>query len=101
MRGFIEFIRTQGVVGLAIGFILGAAVAKTVTAIVEDIINPLIGILLGHFGDLAKATTEIHGVVFKYGDLISNLINLIIIACVVYFGVKALRLDKLDVKKDK
>jgi large-conductance mechanosensitive channel len=80
MKGFIHFIRTQGIVGLAIGFI--------------------IGILLGKAGDITKLTLDIHGVVFKWGDFLSNLINLIIIALVIYFIFHALRLDRLDVKKD-
>jgi large conductance mechanosensitive channel len=100
MIGFIEFIRTQGVVGLAIGVILGAAVARTVTALVEDIINPIIGILLGKAGDLNEMSTTVRGVEFLWGDLLSNLINLIVIAAVVYYGVKLLRLDKLDHKKE-
>src|SRR4051812_2828766 len=100
-RGFIDFIRTQGVVGLAVGFIIGGAVAKTVTAIVEDLVNPIVGLLLNHFSNLAEATASFHGVTIKWGDLLSNIINLIIISFIVYFGVKALRLEKLDKKKDK
>ena len=41
MHGFMDFIRTQGVVGLAVGFILGGAVSKVVAALVTDVINPL------------------------------------------------------------
>ncbi|MBX4198952.1 MscL family protein [Candidatus Parcubacteria bacterium] len=100
MKGFIHFLRTQGIVGLAIGFIIGAAVAKTVTALVEDIFTPVIGILLGKVGDISKLTLDIHGVIFKWGDFVSNLINLIIIALVIYFVFKALHLDRLDEKKD-
>lgn len=100
MRGFIHFIRTQGVVGLAIGFILGGAVSRVVSALVEDLITPIIGILLGKAGDISKLTIDISGVVFKWGDFLMNLIDLIIIAAVVYFGFKALHLDQLDEKKE-
>ncbi|MBX4195691.1 MscL family protein [Candidatus Parcubacteria bacterium] len=100
MRGFIHFLRTQGIVGLAIGFIIGAAVAKTVTALVDDILTPIIGIFLGKAGDISKLTLDIHGVVFKWGDFLSNLINLIIIAAVIYFLFRALKLDTLDEKKE-
>ena len=41
MKGFLEFVREQGVVGLATGFILGGAVSKVVTSLVTDIINPV------------------------------------------------------------
>lgn len=53
MKDFVEFIRKQGVVGLAIGFILGGSVSKVVAALVEDIISPLIGIAMGSMADLA------------------------------------------------
>jgi len=43
MKGFIEFVRDQGVVGLAVGFILGGAISKVVTSLVENIINPVGG----------------------------------------------------------
>jgi len=39
--GFIDFVREQGVVGLAVGFILGGAVSKVVSSLVKDIINSL------------------------------------------------------------
>ena len=42
MKGFLDFIREQGVVGLAVGFILGGAVSKLVTAIITDIVNPIL-----------------------------------------------------------
>lgn len=100
MKGFIDFIRTQGVVGLAVGFIIGGAVGKTVTSIVEDIVNPLISILLNRFSDLSELSYTFHGVKIMWGDLLSNIINLIIISAVVYFGVKMIGLEKLDKKKE-
>lgn len=100
MKGFIDFIRTQGVIGLAVGFILGGAVGKTVTAIVEDLVNPIVGILLNRVGDLSEMSLKLHGVEILWGDLLSNIINLVIISAVVYFGVKAVGLDKLDKKKE-
>ncbi|MDQ3089816.1 MAG: MscL family protein [bacterium] len=100
MEGFLNFIREQGVVGLAVGFILGGAVSRTVSAIVEDLINPIVGVLLNRVGGLEKITVNIGGAVLKWGDLVSHLINLIIIAAIVYYGVKSLGLDKLDREKD-
>ena len=47
MKGFLDFIREQGVVGLAVGFILGGAVSKLVASLVNDLINPLLGAALG------------------------------------------------------
>jgi len=100
MKGFLNFIREQGVVGLAVGFILGGAVSKLVTAIVTDIINPIIGALLGSIDGLKTAFISIGSAKILYGDLLSVLIDFIIIASVVYFGVRGIGMDKLDKKKE-
>ena len=100
MKGFIDFIREQGVVGLAVGFILGGAVSKVVSALVTDIVNPLLGLALGKVGGLKEAFFSIGSAKIMYGDLISVAIDFTVIALVVYFGVKLLHLDKLDKKKE-
>ncbi len=99
MKGFLEFIRTQGVVGLAVGFILGKAVSDVVASIVSDLINPIIGLALGRFGDLSALSLNILSSNIMYGKFLSILINFTIVAFVVYFGVKKLGLDKLDKPK--
>ncbi|HOX21764.1 MAG TPA: MscL family protein [Candidatus Paceibacterota bacterium] len=99
LAGFIDFIRKQGVVGLAIGFILGGAVSKLVSSIVTDLINPIIGLLLGKVGNLASATLNIGSVSLRWGSFVSALIDFLIVAAVVYFGFKALKLDQLDKPK--
>ena len=99
LTGFINFIREQGVVGLAIGFILGGAVSKMVSSLVTDILNPFIGILLGKV-ELAHMTAKIGNTAIAYGNFISNLIDFALIALVVYVGFKLLRLDRLDKKKE-
>lgn len=98
MSGFLEFIREQGVVGLAVGFILGGAVSKLVSALVTDLINPLLGMALGAVGGLATASVTIGSATLLYGDVISVLIDFIVIALVVYFGVKLLRIEHLTKK---
>ena len=99
LAGFMDFIREQGVVGLAVGFILGGAVSKIVTSLVENIINPLIGALLGKV-DLADKALNLGSVALKWGAFVSTIVDFIIVAGVIYFGVKALGLDKLDKKKE-
>ncbi len=99
LQGFMDFIREQGVVGLAVGFILGGAVSKIVTSLVENIINPLVGLALGKV-DLADKAVQMGSATLKYGAFISTLVDFFIIAAVVYFGVKALGLDKLDKKSE-
>jgi len=100
VRGFIDFVREQGVVGLAVGFILGGAVSKVVSALVTDIINPLLGVVLGAAGDLKTASIDLGTAKIMYGDLISVVIDFLVIAMVVYFGVKLIGLDRLDKKRE-
>lgn len=100
MKGFIDFIRKQGVSGLAVGFIIGGAISKLVSALVDDIINPLIDIMMGRANGLDQASTTINGVTIKWGDMISVIIDFIVIAAVVYFGVKLFKLDKIDKEKE-
>lgn len=98
VQGFVDFIREQGVVGLAVGFILGGAVSKIVSSLVENVINPLVGIMLGKV-NLADRAWTVGSATLKYGAFVSTLIDFVIIAAVIYFGVKWLGLDKLDKKK--
>ena len=100
LKGFLEFVRTQGVVGLAVGLILGGAVTTLVTSLVKNLINPLLGILLGQAKNLADAQLNVLGAHITYGSFILDLINFIVVALVVYFGVKKLGLDKLDKAKE-
>lgn len=101
MKGFIEFIRSQGVVGLAVGFIMGGSITKLITSLVNDMVNPLIGILISRAGDLKSNYIPIGTAKIMWGNFISSFIDFIIIALIVYFGVKILGVDKIDKKKDK
>lgn len=98
-KGFVDFLREQGVVGLAIGFIVGGAVSKIVSSFVTDVINPLIGVVFGNSGNLAQAALVINGSSIKWGSFVTSVIDFIIVAAVVYFGFKALRIERLDKKK--
>lgn len=103
LDGFMGFIRKQGVIGLAIGLVLGVQVKAVVDQIVASFINPVLGLILPGTGSLAdKIFTLSVGektAVFSYGAFISVMISFLTVAWLVYFGVKALKLDKLD-KKD-
>ena len=93
--GFFQFIREQGVMGLALGFILGTGVSKVVISFSNDIINPIIALFLGSGGGLEQFVV---GQV-KIGSFIANVVDFVIIAGVVYLIFKMLGLDKLDIKK--
>jgi len=99
MKGFLEFIREQGVVGLAVGFILGGAVSKVVAALVTDIVNPVLSIFLGLAGNLREAFLTVGPIKIFWGDFVATTIDFAVIAAVVYFGVKILKLDRLDKKR--
>jgi large conductance mechanosensitive channel len=95
-RGFFQFIREQGVVGLAIGFVLGTGINKVVTSLVNDIIQPAIGLLFGSVNGL----NGLHYSSIMYGRFIAGLIDFSILAAIVYFGFKGLGLDRLDKPKE-
>ncbi len=105
LRDFTDFVREQGVVGLAVGLAVGTAAGATVKAIVDGIINPIVGFILGG-DDLAKKTwyTGLHHgskkLTFAWGSVLSSVITLLAVAAVIYYVVHGLKLDKLDKKKE-
>jgi large conductance mechanosensitive channel len=99
IKGFVEFIREQGVMTLAIGFLLGGAVTRVVQSFVTDIVNPLIGLLMGSAESLKEAKWTIGTAVISWGNFVAVLIDFTIVAAVVYVGMKILKLDSLDKKK--
>ncbi|PIY71643.1 large conductance mechanosensitive channel protein MscL [Candidatus Roizmanbacteria bacterium CG_4_10_14_0_8_um_filter_33_9] len=99
LHGFIDFIIERGVIGLAIGFILGGAVTKVVSSLVTDLINPIVGLILGSTKGLEGAKIDLLGAKILYGHFLSTTLDFLIVAVVVYFMVKILGLGKLDKKK--
>jgi large conductance mechanosensitive channel len=102
---FFDFLKTFGIIGLAIAFVLGQAASKLVTALVNDIIDPLIGLFLpaGSLETMSVKVTNLTGSTteFKYGDLISNIIDFLIIALIVFLAYKQLSKFKLVEDKTK
>ena len=104
MAGFVNFIREQGVVGMAVGLAIGTAAGDTVKKLVTAFVDPLVQLIVGSQQGLQSAsfTVEIAGRrgEFLYGAFVSSLITLIAVAFVIYAIVHFLKLDKLDKKKD-
>ena len=102
--GFVNFIRTQGVIGLAVGLAIGTAAGDTVKKLVEGFINPVVQFVVGSQEALANATWTFEAfgrqADFKWGAFISSLITLLATALVIYFIIHGLKLDRLDKKKD-
>ena len=99
MKGFIEFLREQGVVGFAIAFILGGAVLKLVDSLVQDIISPIIALALGNLDNLSNAYFQIGSAKIMWGDFVNVLIDTIIIALIIYLIFITFDLKNLDKSK--
>ncbi|MFA4956753.1 MAG: MscL family protein [Candidatus Methanoperedens sp.] len=93
MQDFMDFLNKYGVIGLAVAFVMGAAVTKLVSALVADLIMPIIGAAIPG-GDWRAATLVLGNIKFLVGDFTGALIDFIIIALVIYFIVKAIVKEK-------
>ena len=87
MQEFMDFLKKHQVVGLAVAFIMGGAATKLVSAIVADIIMPIIGVLIPG-GDWRKITLDAGPVKFLVGDFAGAVIDFVIIALVIFMIVK-------------
>lgn len=83
---FKEFVMRGNVIDLAIAVVIGAAFGAVVTAMVEDIITPIIAAIGGQ-PNFSGLTFTINGSVFKYGAFINAVISFLIIAAVIFFVV--------------
>jgi large conductance mechanosensitive channel len=97
---FFDFLKTFGIIGLAIAFVIGQAASKLVTALVDDIITPFIGIFIPA-GDLNAVSFTIGKSKFMVGDFISNIIDFLIIAFLVFLAYRQLSKFKLVEDKTK
>jgi len=94
LQEFKIFIAKGNVLDLAVGVVIGAAFGKITTSLVEDIINPILGLAIGgvDFTQLKVVLKEAAGqapeVAVKYGNFIQTLIQFIIIAWVIFLVVK-------------
>ena len=96
---FKEFAARGSVVDLAVGVIIGASFGKIVTSLVDDVIMPPVGLLLGRV-DFSKlewvlrpenpATEAVEKVAVGYGAFINTLLQFLIVAFVVFLLVKAI-----------
>ena len=100
MKDFIQEFKTfamrGNVVDLAVAVIIGTAFGKIVTSLVENIVTPLIGVLLGGVNFNTLSFTLGKGVV-KYGVFIQSIFDFIVIALAIFVAIKALsRLKKKE-----
>lgn len=101
--GFLKFVREQGVVGLAIGLVIGTQVKVLVDQLIASFINPIVGLVLPGEGDLSQKkfalTIGDKTAVFEWGQFVYVLISFLIVAALIYYIIHGLKLDKIDKKK--
>ena len=98
---FKKFISKGNVVDLAVGVVIGGAFSKIVSSLVNDIIMPIIGILIGGI-DFTSLTLKINNATIKFGLFFQNIIDFLIIAFCIFMVIKFInKLDGLTIKKIK
>lgn len=86
---FKAFLMKHGVIGLAVAVVIGGAVGKLVTALVNDLVMPIVGAFTPS-GDWRQATWTVGNVKFGIGDFVGAFIDFVIISFVIFMIVKAL-----------
>ncbi|HEX5045928.1 MAG TPA: large conductance mechanosensitive channel protein MscL [Gammaproteobacteria bacterium] len=103
LKEFKEFAMRGNVIDMAVGIIIGAAFGKIVTSLVNDVVMPPIGMLLGsmdfsglflnlsgtHYATLAEAQAA-NAAVVKYGVFINNVLDFLIVAFVIFMLVRTI-----------
>jgi len=104
MSEFKDFAMKGNVVDMAVGVVIGGAFGKVITSLVNDIIMPPLGVLIGgvDFSDLALTLKEASGdtaaVTLNWGSWVQTLINFIIIAFAIFMVVKGM--NKMKKKEE-
>ncbi len=102
LKDFKKFIIRGNVVDLAVAVIIGGAFGKIVTSLVNDLIMPLIGVLLGkvNFKELKwvieEAVGDVPEVAVYYGQFIQNVVDFVIIAFVIFIMIRLI--EKMKAK---
>ena len=114
LKEFQEFISKGNVMDLAVGVIIGGAFGLIVASLVNDIIMPLVGAILGGFDfsnyflplsskvtadSLAEARKQ--GAVFAYGNFLTVIINFMILAWIIFLMVKSVNTLRRRLEKEK
>ena len=88
MKGFRAFINRGNLISLAIAIVVGTAFTAMVTALVADIITPLIAAIAGK-PDFSRLQFTVHHSTFLYGSFFNAVLSFVIIAAVVYYLIVA------------
>jgi len=99
LSDFADFIRGRGVLGLAVGVVIGTAAGVLVNSLINNVVMPPIGKLFGSADGLRGlvwnmgATPSGEEAVMRYGAFISDFINFLMIAVVIYLVIRLLRVE--------
>lgn len=97
VKEFKEFISRGNVVDMAVGVIIGSAFGKIVTSVVNDILMPLLGIVIGGL-DFTGLNIKINDATINYGLFIQNVVDFLIVALCIFVFVKLI--NTLTAKKE-
>ena len=102
LKEFKTFIARGNVLDLAVGVVVGGAFGKIVTSLVDDIIMPLVGLLMGGL-DFSSLSIKVGNAKIMYGSFIQNVVNFLIVAFCIFLMVKAVNklTKKVEAKKAK
>jgi len=94
-KEFKEFAMKGNIVDLAVAVVIGGAFGKIVTSLVNNIIMPLLGVIMGG-NDLAGLNITVGNAVVTYGVFLQNIVDFLIIALAIFVAVKGIKkLEKL------
>jgi len=88
MNEFKDFISQYKVMGMAVAFILGLYLGTVVSALVKDLVMPIIGLAIPGLGNLATLTVTVMNQIFGVGDFLATVITFIVVAFVIFIIVK-------------
>lgn len=87
IKEFKDFISRGNVIDLAVGVIIGGAFGKIVTSIVNDILMPIIGVIIGGL-DFSNLTIQVKDATIAYGAFIQNVIDFLIVSACIFCLIK-------------
>ena len=98
LKEFRDFISRGNVLDLAVGVVMGSAFSAIVTSLVDDIIMPFVGLIIGGI-DFTNMALKINNVSINYGNFTQNIVNFLIIAISIFMMIKFV--NKISRKKEK
>ena len=98
LKEFKDFISRGNVLDLAVGVVMGSAFSSIVTSLVNDLIMPFVGLIIGGI-DFTNMSLKINDASINYGNFIQNIVNFLIISLSIFMFIKII--NKISRKKEK